>query len=374
MKILHIETGRHLYGGALQVCYLMEGLAQRGIDNLLVCTRGSRIAQEAAGYATVCELPMKGELDLLFPFRLLRLIRQHRPDVVQVHSRRGADLWTGIVARLAQVPSILTRRVDNREWPPFARLKYGSYDRVVSISQGIRQVLLAEGVAPEQVICIRSVVKSEQYQQPRDRAWFEAQFGVPPASPVIGVIAQLIPRKGHRYLLEVLPRLLEHFPDLRVVFFGQGPLQQELQAYINEHQMSSIVSLAGFRKDMQKILPCLDLVVHPAFMEGLGVSLLQAAAAGVPIIGARAGGIPEVVRDGLNGRLVEPGNSEALFGAVNELLADSTMARTYGAAGRELVQRDFSIGAMVEGYVRLYQELARSGADENNAVNSRQGF
>jgi len=359
MKILHVETGRHLYGGALQVCYLMEGLAQRGIKNILVCSQGSRIAEEAVGYATVCELPMKGELDLLFPIRLFQLIRHHRPDVVHVHSRRGADLWTGSVARLAQVPSILTRRVDNREWPPFARLKYGSYGRVISISDGIRQVLLAEGVAPERVTCIRSVVKSEQYQQPRDREWFEAQFGVPAAAPVIGVIAQLIPRKGHRYLLEVLPRLLERFPTLRVVFFGQGPLQEELEAYIAAHGLEHAVCLAGFRKDMHMILPCLDLVVHPALMEGLGVSLLQAAAAGVPIVGARAGGIPEVVRDGLNGRLVEPANVDQLFDAVSELLADPVLASTFGVAGRELVERDFSVDAMVSSYINVYQELIR---------------
>lgn len=361
MKILHIETGRHLYGGALQVCYLMEGLAQCGIDNLLVCTRGSRIAQEAAGYATVCELPMKGELDLLFPLRLLRLIHQHRPDIVHVHSRRGADIWTGICGRMSGVPTIITRRVDNREWAPWARLKYRSYDRIVTISEGIRQVLLAEGLAPDKVNCIYSVVDFERYQQPRNREWFEAQFGVSATAPVIGVIAQLIHRKGHRFLLEVLPHLLKCFPELRVVFFGQGPLQQELQSYINEHKMCGVVSLAGFRKDMQKILPCLDLVVHPALMEGLGVSLLQAAAAGVPIVGARAGGIPEVVRDGLNGRLVEPGNSEALFDAVNEFLTDKALARKCGAAGRELVQRDFSIRTMVERYVRLYQELAGTG-------------
>ena len=355
MKVLHIETGRHLYGGALQVCYLMEGLAQRGVDNLLVCTQGSRIAQEAANYATVCELPMKGELDLLFPFRLFRIIRQHRPTVVHVHSRRGADLWAGIVARLSRVPSVLTRRVDNREWPPFARLKYGTYDRVVSISEGIRQVLVSEGVAPEQVTCIHSVVKLEHYQQPRDREWFEAQFGVPAEAPVIGVIAQLIPRKGHRYLLEALPRLLKRFPALQVVFFGQGPLQGELEAHIVSHQLSAAVQLAGFRTDMHKVLPCLDLVVHPALMEGLGVSLLQAAAAGVPIVGARAGGIPEVVHDGLNGRLVEPGSVDQLFEAVSELLADPVLANKYGLAGRELVERDFSLDRMVQKYLCIYE-------------------
>lgn len=357
MKVMHIETGRHLYGGALQVCYLMEGLAQRGIENLLVCTQGSRIAREAAGYATVCELPMKGELDLLFPFRLLRLIRKHRPDVVQVHSRRGADLWSGIVARLAQVPSILTRRVDNREWPLFARFKYGTYNRVISISEGIRQVLLSEGVAPDEVRCIHSVVKVEQYQETRDRSWFAGQFGVPATAPVIGVIAQLIPRKGHRYLLEVMPPLLARFPELQVVLFGQGPLREELEAYVTERGLGGAVHFAGFRNDMPRILPCLDLVVHPALMEGLGVSLLQAAAAGLPIVGARAGGIPEIVHHGENGYLVEPGNTKQLYNAVSELLIQTELRREFGAAGRNLVERDFSVGTMVERYNLLYKEI-----------------
>lgn len=358
MRILHIETGRHLYGGALQVCYLLEGLEQRSVENLLVCTKGSEIARAAASYATIEAMPMHGELDLLFPFRLSRLIRTYQPDCVHVHSRRGADLWAGICARRHRTPVIITRRVDNREWPPFARIKYATYNRVVTISEGIRQVLLSEGLAPEQVTCIHSVVKVDHYREPRDRNWFAGQLGVPATAPVIGVIAQLIPRKGHRFLLEITPRLLALFPGLRIVFFGQGPLRQELEAYVTQEGLAGAVSFAGFRKDMSKILPCLDLVVHPALMEGLGVSLLQAAAAAVPIVGARAGGIPEIVRDGLNGRLVEPGNSEQLFGAVSELLGNPALASQFGAAGRDLVLRDFSVDAMVDQYVELYRKLA----------------
>lgn len=366
MKVLHIETGRHLYGGGLQVCYLMEGLAQHGIENVLVCTAGSDIAQKAAPYAEIEAIPMHGDLDLLFPVRLSRLIRKHRPDVVQVHSRRGADLWAGICARRHRVPSIVTRRVDNREWPPFARFKYGTYDRVISISEGIRQVLLDEGLKPEGVTCIHSVVNPADYRQAADRAWFAEQFGIPPASPVIGVIAQLIPRKGHRYLLEIAKELVSGFPGLRIVFFGKGPLRQELEELVAKRQLTEVVSFAGFRNDMPRILPCLDLVVHPALMEGLGVSLLQAAAAGVPIIGARAGGIPEIVRDGVNGRLVEPGDARQLLAAVRELLADPDLRSRMGQAGRELVQSQFSIATMVDRYRHLYRCL--SGASVGDTM------
>lgn len=176
-------------------------------------------------------------------------------------------------------------------------------------------------------------------------------------APVIGVIAQLIPRKGHRFLLEMAQRLREQFPKLRILFFGQGSLREELERYIAENGLGGVVGLAGFRDDMPKILPCLDLVVHPALMEGLGVSLLQAAAAGVPIVGARAGGIPEVVHDGVNGLLVAPGNSEELYQAIVELLADPARMARFGAAGRELVQGEFSVDAMVESYLALYRKL-----------------
>lgn len=361
MRIMHIETGRHLYGGALQVCYLMEALAQRGVENFLVCTKGSEIERVAAPYATIEAIPMHGDLDLLFPLRLSRLIRRYRPDIVHVHSRRGADLWAGFCAHLHKKPAIITRRVDNHEWPPFARFKYSSYDRVISISEGIRRVLMDEGMPPESVTCIHSVVKREVYQVAADRSWFKEQFGVPATAPVIGVIAQLIPRKGHRYLLEITPQLVSKFPELRIVIFGQGPMLHEFEKYVAENHLTDVISFAGFRKDMPKILPCLDIVVHPALMEGLGVSLLQAAAAGIPIVGARAGGIPEIVHDRVNGLLVEPGNADELREAIAQLLEDPNMARKFGQAGQRLVADEFSIDTMTEDYLKVYNELSSKG-------------
>src|SRR5690606_33227736 len=114
MRILHIESGRHLYGGGAQVRYLLEGLHAAGVDNVLVCARGGALAA-AKPPATIVELPMSGDLDAKLTARLGRTIRDVLPDIVHVHSRRGAALFGGLASRLAGVPAVLTRRVDSAE-------------------------------------------------------------------------------------------------------------------------------------------------------------------------------------------------------------------------------------------------------------------
>ena len=123
------------------------------------------------------------------------------------------------------------------------------------------------------------------------------------------------------------------------------------------------VRLAGFRDDLDRVLPCLDLVVHPAEMEGLGVSLLQAAAAGVPLIGTAVGGIPEVVRHEESGLLIPPADEAALAEAVIALLRNPERARALGRAGRALVEREFSVASMVKGNMAVYRALLAQAQD-----------
>jgi glycosyltransferase involved in cell wall biosynthesis len=300
---------------------------------------------------------MKGDLDIGFIFRLKKILRQENADIVHLHSRRGADVLGGIAAKLARVKCVLSRRVDNPESPLIVKFKYRLYDRVVSISEGIRQVLISEGESEEKIICVHSSVDVEKYSQAADRRWFLSEFGLPENAQVLAVIAQLIQRKGHRYLLEVLPDLLQRYPDLYVLFFGQGPLQAELAQQITRPELQGRVRLAGFRNDLQRVLPCLYGVVHPADMEGLGVSLLQAAASGIPVIGSAVGGIPEIIHDRVNGYLIPAGNTQQLMQSLNELLADPDRARKMGEAGRQIVQEKFSIAAMVQGNLRVYESL-----------------
>lgn len=364
LSVLHVEAGRHLYGGALQVVYLLRGLQAAGVHNLLVCPTGSAVAAAAreAG-AEVIETAMGGDADLGLAWRLRRLLRERRPDLVHLHSRRGADLWGGVAARLAGLPVILTRRVDNPEAPWWVGLKYRLYDRVVSISEGIRQVLIDEGLAPARVTCVHSAVDTDRYRPGcADAGLLARELGLSGDGPVIAVVAQLIARKGHRYLLEALPAIRAAVPGVQVVFFGQGPLEDALRAEVARRGLRDQVHFAGFRDDLERLLPCLDLVVHPAEMEGLGVSLLQAAACGVPIVAFPAGGIPEIVREGESGYLLPVGDVAGLQRRVSELLQAPAEARAMGRRGRALVERAFSIDSMVQGNLAVYRGLLERDA------------
>ena len=357
MKVLHIEAGRHLYGGAKQVLYIMQGLAARGVSNVLACPSGAHIAAEARAFAEVVEMPMGGDADLGMVLRLKQAIRAHRPDIVHIHSRRGADLWGGLAAKLAGVPCVLSRRVDNPEARWAVSLKYRLFDHVITISEGIRQVLLAEGLAPEKVSCVRSAVDPKPYLHDYDKAAFRADLGFEADTPIVGMVAQLIQRKGHRYLLAALPTVLAEHPDLQVLIYGRGPLEAELRQAVADQGLAGNVQLMGFADDLPAQLGCLDLLVHPADMEGLGVSLLQASAARVPIIASRAGGMPEAVVDGENGLLISVGDVAALATAMNRLLGDAGLRKQMGDSGWTMVMHDFSVDTLCEGNLAIYNKV-----------------
>jgi len=287
MRVLHVETGRNLYGGALQVLYLLKGLKERGVSSTLVCAKGADIARAAEGYAdAIHAVPMRGDLDLPFIFRLNGLIRREAPDILHLHSRRGADVLGGISSLITRTKCVLTRRVDNPEPRFLAGIKYKMYDRVMTISEGIKEVMLSEGVPPGKVSCVRSAVDTSEYVCQGDTGWFMDQFDLKEGEVPVGMVAQFIERKGHRHLIHAAPGILSEHPEVRFLFFGRGPLEDEIKKLAADEGVNHAVKFCGFRDDLHRILPCLFALVHPASMEGLGVSLLQAAASCVPIAGA----------------------------------------------------------------------------------------
>ena len=357
MRILHVEMGRHLYGGARQVVYLLDGLAAWDGEHALVCAEGADIAQAPANQALrVHALKSGGDLDLGFIERLRQVIRLERPDLLHIHSRRG-DMLAALAGRLENVPMVHSRRVDNLPSLFDLRAKFPLFDKIVTISDGIRQVLLGAGVDAGQIVCIPSAVDTQRFQPRAGREEFLAEFGLDGDAPVLAMVAQLIPRKGHAVFFEALPAVLARHPGAQVLIFGRGPLRDELAHSVRARGLERNVRFAGFRPGMETVIPHVSLVVHPAFREGLGVALLETAACGVPIVACRAGGIPEIVRDGLNGRLLEPGDSAGLAEAIIGLLDDPARLAEYGAAGRRLVLEHFSIPRMVAQNRQVYVDL-----------------
>ncbi len=358
MRIVHVELGRHVYGGAEQVLMLLSGLMSHGVSNHLVCAQGTAIIPRAEALGVpVTALPYRGELDLVMTHRLYRAYRELAPSLVHLHSRRGADTLGAIAARLASLPVVLSRRVDTPEPRHLAALKYRLYDRVIVISAAIGQVLRQAGVPADKLVCVPSVIDPAPYLYPCDQAAFRATFALPPTARVVGMAAQFIARKGHRDLLAALPEVLTAHPDTVFILFGQGPLRAEIEQASAAQGLSRQVRLPGFVADLPRWLPCLDLVVHPAHLEGLGVILLQSAAAARAIVATEVGGIPEVVLHEKTGLLVPPAAPPALAHALCTLLADPPRARAMGEAGRQRVMATFTPAAMVAGNLQVYRGL-----------------
>jgi glycosyltransferase involved in cell wall biosynthesis len=358
MKILHVETGRHLYGGPQQVIYLIEALCELGHDNMLICPPGSGIDSAARKAAIpVRNLFCAGDLDLPFAYRLAQYIGQTNPDIVHCHSRRGADVLGGLAASFTDVPAVVSRRVDNTEIRLVAALRYRPFRKVIAISEAIADVLRDRGVENGRLTVIRSAVDVAQFAQAGDCEAFRREFGIDDAATVIAAAGQLIPRKGHIYLLQAIADLRRVHPRIRLIIFGEGYLGNQLRAQAATLGLGDVVQFAGFRDDLDSFVSCFDVFAHPALAEGLGVAALKAAAAAVPVVGFAAGGLVEAVVHGETGILVPPEDVDGLRNAIETLMDDVQLRRRLGRAGRERMQKEFSIATMARKHVDLYESI-----------------
>ncbi len=358
MKIVHVETGRHLYGGGQQVLWLLDGLNRHDIHNVLICAEDSALADAADDLGIeVMSVSCRGDLDLRFARRLQTLLADRQPDLVHCHSRRGADTLGGRAARRAGIPAVVSRRVDNREPGWLARWRFKPYRKIIAISETIAGVLRDAGINAERLQVIRSAVDASYYAEPPDADAFRRDFNLTAGQPVLFCVAQFIERKGHRYLLEAAAELKPQFPEMRVILFGRGPLEAELRALVSKLDLDGVVQIAGFREDLDDYLGCADLLVHPALEEGLGVAALKAAAAGVPVVAFAAGGLREAVVHDETGLLVPPRDINSLARGITALLDDAPRRRQLGANGRTRMQTEFTVARMVEQHLELYRQV-----------------
>jgi glycosyltransferase involved in cell wall biosynthesis len=364
LSVLHVDTAGTWRGGQAQVLGLCEGLAARGVTQWLAAPDGPLAARARERGIEAFRFAPRGDLDLPAAWGLARLALRLRPRILHLHSARAhATGWPA--ARAARAKVVVARRVDFAVAAnPLSALKYRlPVDRFVTVSGGIKDVLLQGGVPPARVTVIHSGIEvdrvaasvAEARASGRARA-FRAALGVPEAAPLLGVIAAFAPHKDHATFVRAARRVLDRRPDAWFVCAGEGETLAAVRAEAHALGLSERLRLPGFVHDVPALLGALDLFVLSSFLEGLGTSVLDAQAAGVPVVATRVGGVPEMITSGVDGLLVPARDPEALAAAMLDVLADPEAARARARAAHASV-RAFDLGATVAATERLYREL-----------------
>jgi glycosyltransferase involved in cell wall biosynthesis len=202
------------------------------------------------------------------------------------------------------------------------------------------------------------------------------ELWLPTHAPVVMNIGALVPHKGHRHLIDAAAIVRRDVPDAHVVILGEGTLRATLEQQVRHLHLDRHVLLPGFRADVLAVLKSADLFVMSSETEGLGTSILDAMACGKAVVGTSAGGIPEIVEDGVTGLIVPPRDPEALAAAITKLLVDEPLRARMGAAGLARVRERFTVDRMIEGTLRVYERVltsSRSGTQAPAATGFESG-
>jgi len=361
MFSLHIDTARTWRGGQNQVLTTLMGLRALGHRTMLVAHSDGELRQRAAEGLDLIPLAPKTEMDLSAAWRLSRILKQLKPDIIHAHDPHGvamAAIALSMSTQVAKPPLVAARRVDfHLRGNSLSRWKYRQVDCFICASEAIRQMLVGDGVPSARTVTVHEGIDIERVER-AEPANLHADFWLPHQAPIVGNVAALVPHKGQRHLIDAAKMVVQQVPDARFVIAGEGELRPALERQIKDYHLEKHVRLAGFRPDVLSVHKAFDIFVMSSVTEGLGTSLLDAMAAGKPIVGTRTGGIPEVVANDETGLLVPPRDHEALAEAIIRLLNDAELRRGMGEAGRARARALFSAERMVQNTLNTYQRVA----------------
>jgi L-malate glycosyltransferase len=353
MRILHVDSARGWRGGQNQVLLTAAGMARRGHEVTVACQSGGVLEDRArAAGLDVRGLPFHGDVSPAAAWGLRRILRGQRPQVVQAHDPHalGAALLAGGAA-----PVVATRRVDFplNGWP--SRWKYRRSRRVVAVSRAVAAILEGSRLPPASLRVVYEGVP-DRPARPGGREAL-AELGLPPDALVVGNVAALTDHKDHATLLKAAAAVVESLSSVRFVIVGVGELEGRLRAQAAELGLGDRLVFAGFRDDLDRLLPVFDVFCLSSRQEGLGTSLLDAMCFGLPVVATAAGGIPEAVEDGVTGRLVPPRHPDALAAALVGVLENAGRRRVLGEAGRRRFSAQFTEDRMVDATLAVYEDL-----------------
>ena len=372
MRVAHIIKITRISGAERHLLILLDGLRAAGVDaRLIMLTEPGKPMQEMAAAAQERAIPwtrltIRGDYDAPLLWSLRRELRAIAPDIAHTHLIH-ADMYGYTAAKLARVSKVISSRHNDDQfryrprWRRLNRQLWKRLDAGIAISAAVAGFAEAVEGAPRDKLHIVPYgmeyrwLSDEAIERARHR--LRAELGLPPDTPLLGMVCRLVQQKGLPYSLEALRRIQSDFPAARLVIIGDGEQAGELRQLAAALGVEERVYWLGWRDDAAELMTALDVLLVPSLWEGFGLVVLEAMARRVPVIASRVSALPEVLVHGETGLLIEPRDVDGLAQAIARLLSDRALRKYMGLLGTARLEEHFSVGRMVKATITVYQSV-----------------
>ena len=370
LRVVHVVVSLEAGGLERVVLDLLREGRRLGQDASVICLeQPGKLADEAAaqGFRVLCAGKRPG-LRWSTVSKVRALLEPLRPAVVHAH-QSGALLYAGLAARRAGVPVVVHTEHNNhlrKQGSALGRLRRTMLARVAGrraqrffcVSGDVADAVRKHRLYPaDKTFVVPNGIDLSPFEEPFDRVAVRQSLGIPAEAPLVGTVGRVNAVKRQDLLIQAFAKVRQAVPDARLLIVGDGPAMGELRELASTLGLNDVVHFAGYQSKPQPYLRAMDVFGLTSRIEGMPLAVLEAFAAGVPVVASRVGGVPEVVEDGHGGFVFEYGDEAALVGRLVEVLTDRQLARRLGEEGRERAKTRYSAAAMAGVYHRHYLEL-----------------
>lgn len=328
-------------------------------------------AQQAG--VQLIDIPETGPLDLRAVWRLAGEIRGFQPDLLHAHDYK-TNVLAVILGRWFRVPVVttlhgyVTLSPKLNRYYRIDRWALRRMDHSIAVSADLYRFLEELGIPAQQRSCVENAIDTDVYRRPMNNGAARSKLGVVPGRLLVGAVGRLQPEKGFDVLLETAEALLDQGWDFELVIVGEGPERQRLESQIAASSHAARLRLLGYCAETWDLFAALDLFVLSSLREGLPNVLLEALAMEVPVVATEVGGISGLIRDGVDGLLVPPGDAQRLADGMARLFGDATLRARLAAAGRKRVEQGFDFAERMRKIRAIYDRVLGGVRDSDQVA------
>lgn len=366
MKVLHLSSERTWRGGEQQIAYLIAELNKKGIENLVACRKNSAFNRYCKAHnIDHISLPFKGQWDWFSALELRNFSRYMQVDIIHMHSSHSHALAVLSALLGNRTPLILSRRVDfpvHKNILSSFKYNYPLIKKIICVSDAIRQIMQPSVKNAARLVTVYDGIDLKKFQGHPRRNFLKQQYKISEQTTIIANISAIAPHKDYFTFVDTAEILLKKRQDVCFFIIGDGPERDQINQYIRAKNLNGKIIMTGFLTNIPMLFPEIDIFLMTSKTEGLGTTLLDAFAAGVPVVATTAGGIPEIVTDNQSGLLAPVRNPDKLADNIEKLINNPALRTSIIQNAKERVI-DFSKEKMADKTLDVYKNVLKKAVN-----------